>query len=64
MAARQQLSNSAMTSGSPTSLWIWCSGQMSGSPGSVFSLRAGSVTIDMTFVLISSGVSEMKIALP
>ena len=46
------------------SLWIWCSGQMSGSPGSVFSLRAGSVIIDMTLTRISSGVSEMKIALP
>ncbi len=42
----------------------WCSGQMSGSPGSVLSLRAGSVTKLMTFARISSGGSEMKMALP
>ncbi len=57
-------SHSAISSAGAMSLWICCSGQMSGLPGSVFSLRAGSVIMPMTLARISSGGSEMKIALP
>src|SRR5215470_1429957 len=45
-------------------LWRSKTGQRAGLPGSVRRLRAGSVTMGFTFAVISSEVSERRIAFP
>ena len=62
-AVRQPVAQASRSAGGVKILWRSKTGQISGWPGSLRRLRAGSVIIGLTLPVISSGVSESRMAL-